>query len=264
MIKQQKQSATLQTIALATVLLCSGSGLAFAEEAAAPAPTPPAKTNHWETTAAAGFTLTSGNSDTLLFTLTLDSIGKYEKNEIDFGASAGYGENTVNGVTSKTTEFVQGYAQYNRLFTDRFYGGLRVAGQYDEIAGIDYRFGISPVAGYYLIKNPKMSLAAEGGPSLVFEHLKGEEATAYWAARFGEKFEYKLTATTKIWQSLAYIPKVDQWEQNYLLNFEAGIDTAITKHWSLRVVFQDMYASEPAPDRKKNDIRLIAGTAYKF
>ena len=86
----------------------------------------------------------------------------------------------------------------------------------------------------------------------------------YWAARLAERFEYKLTATTKIWESLEYLPKVDDWAQNYLLNFEAGIDTAITPHWSLRVVFQDMYASEPASGRKQNDLRLLAGTAYKF
>ena len=79
-----------------------------------------------------------------------------------------------------------------------------------------------------------------------------------------ERFEHKLTPTTKVWESLKYLPKVDEWTQNYLLNFEAGIDTAITKHWSLRVVFQDKFASEPANGRKQNDIRLIAGTAYKF
>jgi hypothetical protein len=30
------------------------------------------------------------------------------------------------------------------------------------------------------------------------------------------------------------------------------------------VVFQDMYANEPANGRKQNDIRLLAGTDYKF
>jgi putative salt-induced outer membrane protein YdiY len=263
MIKPQKHTVTRQAITLATIFLCSGSGLVFAEEAAAPA-SPPAKTNRWDTTAALGFTLTAGNSETMLLTLTLDTKNAWEKNEVGFGIAGGYGENTVNDVNSKTTEFLQGYAQYNRLFTDRFYGAFRVFGQYDGIAGIDYRFILSPLAGYYLIKNDKMLLAAEAGPSLVFEHLSGEDSNAYWAARFGERFEYKLSASTKVWQTLGYIPKVDQWEQNYLLNFEAGIDTAINKHWSLRIVFQDQYANEPAPDRKKNDIRLIAGTAFKF
>jgi putative salt-induced outer membrane protein YdiY len=53
-------------------------------------------------------------------------------------------------------------------------------------------------------------------------------------------------------------------EYKYLLTFEAGIDTAITKHLSLRVVFQDMYASQPAPGKKQNDMRLLAGASYKF
>jgi hypothetical protein len=61
-----------------------------------------------------------------------------------------------------------------------------------------------------------------------------------------------------------YLPKVDDWTRNYLANLEAGIDTSVNKHWSLRFVLQDQYANEPAPRRKKNDLRLIAGTAYKF
>jgi putative salt-induced outer membrane protein YdiY len=48
------------------------------------------------------------------------------------------------------------------------------------------------------------------------------------------------------------------------MNFEAGIETAINKHWTLRVVFQDQYASQPANGKKCNDLRLLAGTAYKF
>jgi hypothetical protein len=53
-------------------------------------------------------------------------------------------------------------------------------------------------------------------------------------------------------------------EYKYLLTFEAGIDTAITKHLSLRVLFQDMYASRPAPSKKQNDMRLLAGASYRF
>jgi len=69
---------------------------------------------------------------------------------------------------------------------------------------------------------------------------------------------------TKIWQGVSYIPKITDWSQNYLINVEAGIDTAINKHWSLRVVFQDMYASEPAPGKKDDEIRLLAGASFKF
>jgi putative salt-induced outer membrane protein YdiY len=86
----------------------------------------------------------------------------------------------------------------------------------------------------------------------------------YVGLRLGEKLEHKLTDTTKLWQSVEYIPAVDRFTQKYVLTFEAGIDTAITKKWSLRVMVQDIYNSEPGGGNKKNDMRLLAGTAYKF
>ena len=267
MMIKQKYAGSRRAIALAAVLMCAGYGVARGDDsaaAAAPPPPPPPKTNAWVTTAAAALTLTRGNSETFLVTLGLDTKAKWGRDELALGVSGGYGDNTVNNVNSTTTEFVQGYGQYNHLFSDRFYGGIRLDGQYDGIAGIDYRFKVSPMAGYYLIKTGKMSLAAEGGPSLIMEHLEGQDADSYWAARLAECFDYKITPTTGVWESLEYLPKVTDWAANYLLNFEAGIETSINKHWSLRVVFQDMYASEPANGRKSNDIRLMAGTGYKF
>jgi putative salt-induced outer membrane protein YdiY len=248
-----------------TTALLIGCGItsARAQTAATPAPPPP-ETLAWVSTAAAGLTLTRGNSESFLATISLDTKRKFPNDEVYLGVSGGYGDSTVNDVNTKNTEFVQGFAQYNHLFTDRFYAGLRLDGQYDGIAGIEYRFKVSPMAGYYLIKNDKMTLAVEGGPTLIEEHLDGEQAHGYWAARLAERFEYKITATTKVWETLEYLPQVDDWANNYLMNLEIGIDTSITKHWSLRVVFQDQYASQPAAGKKNNDLRLLAGTAYKF
>ncbi len=244
--------------------LCLAAGTTFAQQAAAPAAVPPEPPKKWDTTAAAALTLTRGNSESFLVTLSLDTKRKWARDELAFGVAGGYGESTVNDVNTKNTEFINGFGQYNHLFTERFYGGLRVDAGYDGIAGVDYRVKVSPLVGYYLIKNDKMSLGVEAGPSVVFENLQGEPARSYWAARFGERFEYKITASTKFWETVDYYPQMDHWSENYLINFEAGIDTAITKQWSLRVVFQDMYASQPAPGRKDNDMRLLAGTAYKF
>jgi len=246
--------------ALAVVTCALGPGLsgsiAHAQEAAVAAPKPPG----WESSAAAGLALTRGNSDTLLATLSLDTKRKWEKNEVFGGISGGYGENDG----SKNAEFIKGFGQYNRLFTERLYAGFRLDVNYDGIANLDYRVTLSPTVGYYLIKETKTSLAVEAGPSLVLEKDKSQSSEAYLGARFAERFEHKLTDTTKIWQSLEYVPRVDRWAQKYIITAEVGIDTAITKRWSLRVVGQDIYDSEPAAGRKKNDLRLIAGTAYKF
>ncbi len=243
----------------AACALILGTGLASAQQLFTPT-----GTNFWETSAAAAAALTRGNSENFLATLSLDTKRMWESDEVGAGISGGYGDSTVNDTYTKNTEFVQGYGQWNHLFNPRFYAGLRLFGQYDGIAGVDYRFLVTPLVGYYIIKSDKIALSAEVGPSGVFEHLSGEPAKQYAAIRFSETFEYKIAAGTKIWETLSYIPQIDDWVNNYLLNFEAGIDTAINNHFSLRVVFQDMYASEPAAGKKHNDMRLLAGAAYKF
>ena len=43
-----------------------------------------------------------------------------------------------------------------------------------------------------------------------------------------------------------------------------GVEADITKAMKLRTYLQDSYVSEPAPGRKNNDIRLVAGVAYTF
>ena len=223
----------------------------------------------WETTAAAGVTLTSGNSETLLATLTLDTKHKAEKAETLAGIAAGYGQSEVTNPdnstrTEKNTEFVNAFGQFNYLFSERFYAGLRLDGSYDGIAELDYRIRISPLAGYYFIKKPKTSLSAEVGPSVVFEKHSGESEETYLGFRLSERFDHKLSDTTKIWEYVDYVPRVDEWVDKYVITAEVGIDTAINKHWSLRVVFQDIYDSAPTPGRENNDLRLVASTAYKF
>lgn len=43
-----------------------------------------------------------------------------------------------------------------------------------------------------------------------------------------------------------------------------GVEADLTKKMSLRVTLQDIYDNEPAAGRKRNDIRLVSGVAYKF
>src|SRR5947209_6717541 len=103
-----------RVIALGAALVCVSGVLSAAESV--PLPEPP---KGWETTAAAAVTLTRGNSETFLGTLSLDTKRKWEKDEALFGVSGGYGNAKVNGATTKNTEFIQAFGQYNHLFTER-------------------------------------------------------------------------------------------------------------------------------------------------
>lgn len=218
----------------------------------------PEEKSLWETTAAAGFTLTSGNSDTLLGTASIETKRKWAVQDLSLGASAAYGENS----SVKNVDNYQAFGQYNHTFLERAYFGLKLDFLRDEIADVNYRFTVSPLLGYYLIKKDNMLLGLEIGPSGVIEKQGGVSKT-YFGGRVGERFEYKINERAKVWQKAEFIPQVDDLN-NYVFNAEVGVDTAITTRVSLRVVLQDMYDNVPALGRKKNDLRLVSGVAYKF
>lgn len=238
----------------------------------------PEEKKGWETSASAGVALARGNSKSFLATMGINSARKWSKDEALLGASGGYGESTdvqrADGQPDKTTknaDYLKGFGQWNRLFSEKLYGGLRLDAIHDDIADVNYRFTLSPLLGYYFIKDASTTLAAEVGPSFVYEQVGGDESS-YVGARLAERFEHKFKGGARIWQTAEIIPQVDDVE-NFIVNFELGVEAPLSKKSSLRVVLQDAYdnqpavASGPAPGthyKLKNDLKLIAGLSYKF
>ena len=222
------------------------------------------KKPQWESTVALGFTLTRGNSETLLATLTAGTRKKWLDNELSFGADGTYGESTVNGQQTINANSAKGVAQYNRLFTERFFGYLRVDGMFDDVADIYYRTTMSPGIGYYFIKNTNADLCLELGPGYLFENVGGVKDD-YATLRVGEKFHYALSDRARLTQTAEWLPKVQDF-QNYIINFLIGVEADLTadKKFTLGVFLYDNYDNIPAPGRKCNDIKLVTAIGYKF
>jgi putative salt-induced outer membrane protein YdiY len=228
-------------------------------------PVPVIQTNPpWQGSVAVGLTVTRGNSETLLFTANANAQRKGPRHEISLGADGTYGETTDIETDEKTRNAASahGFAQYNYLFTERFYGYARFDALHDAVADVKYRLTFSPGLGYYFIKNPKTRLSGEVGPGLIHERV-GTETDTYVIIRFAERFEHKFNDAVKLWQSVEFLPQVDRWK-NYIINAELGVEAALTKTLSLRTFAQDTYDNEPAPGRKKNDLKIVTALAYKF
>jgi len=239
-----------------TALLC---GLAQAQ----PAPVAEKKST-WESSAFAGLTLTRGNSETLLGSANILAAKKWDQNELSLGADGTYGETKLPGATNsvKNAESIHGFGQYNRLFNERLYGFGRVDALHDAIADVEYRVTISVGVGYYFVKTTNTVLSGEVGPGYVFEKL-GSSDHDYATLRVGERFTQKLSSHARLWQSAEFLPQIDDFD-NYLVNAEIGVEADITAHLSLSTFLQDTYKNHPAPGRKQNDLKLVAGVKYKF
>jgi len=214
-----------------------------------------------------GATLSRGNSKNFMASGSLATKRSWTSDEVLLGASAGYGESTstVNGSKIETTtdSYARGYGQYNHLFTPQFYAGLRITGEHDDVAALTYRTTVTPLAGYYFVKQTHGFLTAEVGPSYVREKFFGEDVQNYLSIRFGERGEYKFKSGAKIWEGVEWFPKIQDFN-NYLVNAEAGVSAPISKALSVSLVIQDTYKSVPASGKLKNDFKLIAGLSYNF
>jgi hypothetical protein len=222
----------------------------------------------WETVATVGVTLSHGNSKNFLATGSLATKRSWSADELLMNATAGYGENTTKdalgrSVDNTTDNYIRAAAQWNHLFTERIYAGVRITGEHDEIAGITYRFTATPLAGYYFVKQTNAFLSAEVGPGYVREKLFSDDVHNYLAIRFGERGEYKFKSGARIWENVEWFPKVQDFN-DYFVNAEAGVSAPISKGFSVSLVMQDSYRSVPAKGKLHNDFKLIAGLSYTF
>lgn len=226
----------------------------------------PTAPNMWQSSIAAGATLTRGNSETFLGTLSGATGKKWDQNEVALGADAAYGttKNQATGHNDTTAETLHGFGQYNRLFNERLYGYGRVEGLRDAVADIKYRLSLSGGAGYYFIKTKATQLSSEVGPGFIVQRL-GTNDQAYATLRLGEKFNQALSDRSRLWQTAEILPQVDDFN-NFIVNFEIGVEADLnsSKSMSLRVYLDDTYNNVPAAGRKKNDLKLVAAVAYKF
>ncbi len=238
--------------ALASVLTATGTS-ALAQSA----PTTTSGTK-WESSAGLGFTISTGNSETMLGTADYNGTRKWDAYEWIVGANLTYGENDGK----KNADSQRVLTQLNWLVSARTFAYGRVEVSRDTVADVDYRVPISIGLGHYFIKNKDTFLSAEVGPGFVLEK-RGGKSDSYMTLRVAERFEHKFNENVRLWQSLEYTPQVDEFE-NFQVVAEIGIDAKLSKSLSLRTYLQDTYVNKPAAGRKDNDAKVVTAIAYKF
>jgi len=249
----------------ATSLFAADAATNAPAAAAKPPAAPPKPPSPWNVTASINAAVSRGNADTLLLGSAINALRKWDKNEIALGADATYGSNS-DPTTRKESTTAQNYGlygQYNHMMSERTYMGLRSDARQDRIAFIDYRATVAPAFGYYAVKNDKLTVKLESGPAFIFERLKGAGTDNYLTLRLAEEVQWKINDRASIRQSVEYLPQVEEFG-NYVLNFNLGLSTKITEKASATITFQDFYRSVPAPGRRENDLRLMAGISYTF
>jgi len=238
----------------------------------------------WDRSMAVGFSLSEGNSQSLLFNAGAKAEKIWKADELRLGIDGAYGvtsrDNTPgpgNPDSAETsTETLRGLIDYKHLFNERLYGGVNVTAEHDGLASLEYRFTVGPLVGYYVIKSESTRLSFFGGPALVIEKsdqthpnqaapntIQSDQIT-YLALHLGERFEHKFGDKGKIWQQTDYYPRFDDFVDDYIVVTEIGAEAALNKSLSVRVVGTHRYDSIVAAGIHHHDLTLVSALAYKF
>ncbi len=219
----------------------------------------------WDRSVAFGLTLTAGNSESTLATFAAKAEREWDRHAVRFGLEGAYGEaETERDDGTKRDEPTAQNAKANINYKAKgkliyTYGDLTAL--HDEIADVDYRFIVGPGVGIQSAGDAA-KLEFDVGVAWVMEEVGGAD-DAYMAYRAGERYEWKLSATAKLWQSVEFVPKADDFD-DYLLTAEAGLEAAVNAHISLRFVIQDKYDSVPAAGQESNDLITTTALSVKL
>ena len=219
--------------------------------------------NAWQKSLALGFNMTSGNSDTTLFTFLGDIYREKKKSIWDIDMAYSFGEDknrlvdeTQDDLGDTTRNDFRSSAVYKYLLNDRSYTGLENNVLYDEVADVDYRVSLIPTVGHYFLKDADYQLYFDLGPGYVFEKVGGIDDD-YIAPKIGEGFTWTISCTSKIYQKAGVIFDVNN-SDNYLLNAELGIESALSSSLSLVFLARETYDNEPAEGLEKEDLQVIS------
>jgi len=222
-----------------------------------------AENKSFTTTIALGGSLTRGNSETLQSNLSIISEGEREGlGLLRMGAEGNYGRSKLAGVDETTVKNAKLFGNAKKTLSDKFFASLDATYLCDDIARIDYRAMASPGVDVYLVKSEATKLSIESGGSYVWEKV-ASVSDEYFALRAAQRFSHVFSKSSKIWQSLEYLPEAKDFG-NYLIAAEIGAEAALNDKMNLRCVLQSRYDSEPGAGLKKNDLQLVAGISVKI
>jgi len=239
------------------------------ERIAKAAETQPKKTEEeksdpaWKREIAIGYDKTTGNTNESRLAAS-GSINRNRKHIDEWTLKGEVYYSTNERKTNAQQWYTMGRYAYSLGKTKKWYNFYRLEADHDRFEDIGYRLLPAAGLGFWLFDTDDIKLMAEVGAGYEYTKFRIEDNNKeQWVLTPMASFEKKLFDKTRLKQNLFYYPAFEDFN-DYRLRSETYVDVGINDKLSLRLSLIDDFTSEPAPDTKKNDLRLTSGLAYSF
>ena len=217
----------------------------------------------WSSELNAGFSFTSGNSETTSLGITFKAVRdtKGEKRRV-LTFLSNYFYDTAQDVT--TTNKGSGTTKYDIYLTQRFSYFGDVLLSFDKFMDIDLRVVPGLGISYILWTGRVYEFTTLAGVNAVLEYFSDGTTDEKAAFRGGNRFKLNLSKNSIIEQQFDIFSDFEE-PSDFIIHTEVSLKVAINQSWGIKISVIDDYDNAPLrEDIKKNDISLLTSINYSF
>ena len=217
------------------------------------------KEKPWVIEGGLGFTYKDGNSDLLNFAFRGKFEKRWTKDLLRLTLQSIYSEES--GVeTASEHILVQRWEHY---FGEkhRFYQQLWL--ENDSQESLSLRLVLSAGYGYRFVKNEKFEMWGEIGAGWSSDNFYGGDSNDEGIIQLQVEWTWQVTKYLKYEQSIAFWPSLSNGGE-FKFIWDSKFTLPVSERWSLSLVVQDQYNSDPQPGNEKNDFTLLFTLNFDF
>ncbi len=223
---------------------------------------PPVK---WEGNLAIGATKTSGNSDTLSVTATLDAV---RRSDIDrFTLNSGWffseQEDPATGMDVITERRVFGALKYDYFITKKWYLTANTRAEGSEAQNLELRFTAGAGVGHQFVERDDLKVSAEVGVGYFYEKFEDIPADSYLSGRVANNVDWTVTDGLSYMHLIEWFPGFED-SADQFVHYDGKLQATLTE--SMFAQFQTIWDwdNTPSPGFGRIDVKYILSIGWKF
>lgn len=226
------------------------------------AQTMPKPDGEWRGALGAGFTASSGNVDSVTYSINGDAVKQTATDKLRGYLQATYGRREEDGATERTSDLIRAGAEYDRDLNERPFAFGALDFERNKLIDLDLRSVVAAGLGYHVVKREGLTFDVSSGPAYNREQYTTETREAMeWL--FAEESTHAFTPTVSFKQRLAYYANLKDGGE-YRTVFDAGLVLKVTDRWNATATLNYRYQSNPLPGVEKDDVLFVTGLQYVF
>ena len=220
--------------------------------------------DQWTGDANLGIALTQGNSDTTNVALGMAISRTTAHDKTSLYAAAIYSRDSTSGDSRTTANSIRSGLRYERNINRKWFGYAFTDFERNGLQDLNLRWVLGGGLGYRLIRSEHTQLDLLGGLAWNREYFSGIDNDRSSAeAQIGQTLEQRLGTRTTLKEQLYFFPNLSNGGE-YRVNFDASLQTDITRRIGWRLGLSDRYLSNPILGLEKNDLILTTGVSVKL